>query len=138
MKEIESDCPGFAKIQQFRNQIAHSTFTEIKEDDDLDDLFLVIDEAVNALFKEGSLRKQRREWKNVLNHIRNDDISLVEPQTKGFQQQLAAVKAKEVNVEGDQFNAQNVIVHNNNNNIFVFGDVAQMGMGAYRKYELWF
>ena len=123
MKEIEPDCPGFVKIHEFRNQIAHSTLTEIQDDDDMDDLFIAIEEAVNSLFKEGPLRWHRRKWREVLHHIQTDAIDKVEPQTKGFHQ--AGLKAKEadVRVEADQ-NAQNMTV--NNNNIFVVGDVSQL------------
>ena len=125
MREIEPNCAGFTMIHEFRNQIAHSTLTEIQDDYDLDDLFIVMEEAVNAMFKEGPLRQQRREWRAVLHHIQTDDMDKVEPQTKGFRQQVAAVKAKDadVRVEGDQVNAQNMTI---NNNIFVVGDVSQL------------
>ena len=133
MKKIEPDCPGFAKIHEFRNQIAHSTLSEIQDDYDLDDLFIVMDDAVNAMFKDGPLRQQRREWKEVLQHIRTDDIEKVEPQTKGFRQQVAAAKAKEadVRVEGNQFDAQHVTI-NNNYNIIQLGDVSQLGKDTTR------
>ena len=107
MREIEADCPGFKKIQEFRNQIAHSPLTEIKDEDDVDDLFLVIEEAVNTLFKDKALRQQRRKWRDVLQQIRHDDIGKVEPQTKGFQEQVAREKEA-------TFKAENVITYNFN------------------------
>ena len=108
MREIEADCPGFKKIQEFRNQIAHSPLTEIEDEDDVDDLFLVIEEAVNTLFGDRSLRQQRRKWREVLQQIRTDDIGKVEPQTKGFQEQVAKEKEATQKAERDIINA-NVI-----------------------------
>ena len=84
MKKIEPDCPGFVKLHDLRNRINHSTFTEIQNEDDMDDMFIIMEEAVNAMFSKDPLRQHRRKWREVLHHIQTDDIDKVEPQTKGL------------------------------------------------------
>ena len=132
MREIEPNCPGFKKIQEFRNQIAHSPLTEIKDEDDVDDLFLVIEEAVNTLFKDGVLRQQRRKWREVLQQIRHDDIGKVEPQTKGFQEQVAKEKEATQKAERDLINANVVNIQN-----FYFTDAAQSKI-RFRSMHIFF
>ena len=50
MKEIAPNCPGFAKMKEFRNQIAHCSLTEIDDELEFDDWFRQIEDAVNMLF----------------------------------------------------------------------------------------
>ena len=113
------ECPGFEKLKQFRNQIAHSTQTEIAENIDFEDSFRIIEDAVDLLFEGESLQDDRRHWRRVLHHIRTDDIARVKPQTKGFQAQVE--KEKEMLVllllGRDNIIAENVAIQNISNDV---------------------
>ena len=50
MKEIEPDCPGFEKMKEFRNRMAHSALTEIEDELDFNDWFRMMENAVDMLF----------------------------------------------------------------------------------------
>ena len=77
--------------------MAHSTQTEIKEQMEFEDKFRIIEEAVNLLFDGDDLAEPRRKWRQILHQIRTDDISVLEPQTREFPLQAAAVREIEMN-----------------------------------------
>ena len=98
-------------IKEFRNQIVHSTRTEIKYQMEFEDKFRIIEDAVNTLFGGNNLTKPRRKWRRILHRIRTDDINLVEPQTRGFAAQAAMVKKMEMNLANrNHIKGENVAV----------------------------
>ena len=108
LQNIEPDCPAFDKMRNFRNEIAHNPPAEISHDIELDDWFRRMEDIVNELFS--TFPDQRLKWRRNLNRIRQDDISLIEPQTKGFYKQITDVRQKEEGIKVDNIqNAQQVV-----------------------------
>ena len=124
MTVIAPDCPGFDKMKEFRNHLAHSTSTEMDDELEFEDWFRKIEDAVDSLFDK--MQEQRRSWRRVLNQIRRDDIVAIERKAREFETLVAAAKARgeTFNVAADTVfvNKDNKIVYNMNNcQLFISG-----------------
>ena len=113
MTVIAPDCPGFNKMKEFRNHLAHSTKTEIDDELDFEDWFRKIEDAVDSLFDK--MPEQRRSWRRVLSQIRRDDIMAIERKARDFETQADAAKAR-----GETFSVAADTVFVNKDNKIVY------------------
>ena len=98
-------------MMEYRRLMAESSSPEIDDELEFEDIFRLMEDAVDLLFKEHP--PMRRKWRKVLVDIRNDDVDQIEEKfATEFERRIAVVRSQMAEIAADQeeesFNEGNV------------------------------
>ena len=141
MREIDPTCEEIKAFQQIRNKVAHMTKTEFEDEDEYEDQFQEIIDAVNKAFESNA--EMKRKWRNVLRQIQKEEIGKLEEHLPEYEKQAEEVRTQtridvKINTGGDDANnmfkvnnvvsGDNINVHTTNiSNYFVVPETSISG-----------